>query len=79
MRGGASSKPRDDDSDDGENTCDADADGTTWRSGIEDDVEEEEEEDDDDDDDGPGERGYAGERGRHRSEVSRRTRGSGGS
>ena len=63
----------DDDDDDCENTRDADADGTTWRSGIEDDVEAAEE----DDDDGPGERGFAGERGRHRSEVSRRTRGSG--
>ena len=68
MRGRASSKPCDDD--DGENTFDEDADATTWRSGTEDDFEEEE-------DDGPGERGYAGERGRHRSEVSRRTRGSG--
>ena len=77
MRGRASSKQCDDD---GENTFDADAkiddddaDATTWRSGTEDDFEEEEEEEDD----GPGERGYAGERGRHRSEVSRRTRGGG--
>ena len=74
MRGRASSKQCDDD---GENTFDADAkiddddaDATTWRSGTEDDFEEE-------DDDGPGEQGYAGERGRHRSEVSRRTRGGG--